>query len=191
MNSECSSDSAQDRVDDLLEILSAALECARMAQEKGQARGGVLIAALEGAVAHLAGDVVLTVYGSLSLSRAWVRAGLVPPLQLGMLEEIPDGLELGSLDTSQAEAMIDGIFGDLIEQSEGDVTALHGALTEMLPSLHAEVRASLGEAQGLAELLLCGRHGATILCGFLSQQTAASDGLTSTYFGRSPWCSFQ
>ncbi len=133
----------QDRVDDLLEILSAALECARMAQEKGQARGGVLIAALEGAVAHLAGDGVLTVYGSLSLSRAWVRAGLVPPVQLGLLEEIPDDLELGSIDTSQAEAMIDGIFDDLIEQAEGDVTALHGALTEMLPSLHAEVRASL------------------------------------------------
>jgi len=130
----------QDAVDDMLQILSAALDGARMAQEGGQARGSVLIATFEETVAELASKGGLTMYGSLSLSRAWVRAGLAPPEQLGDPREDLDQPELGPLDPDQAEAMFDELFGELIEQADGDVTVLHEALAEMLPSLPADVR---------------------------------------------------
>jgi hypothetical protein len=79
-------------------------------------------------------------YGSLSLSRAWVRAGLAPPEHLGEAGEAPNEPGLGPLDPDQAEAMFDDVFGELIEQADGDVTVLHQALAEMLPSLPADVR---------------------------------------------------
>jgi yecA family protein len=127
---------------DLLQILSAALDGARMAQEKGQAHGGVLIAALEAGVTQLDTDGELTLPGSLALSRAWVRAGLVPPAQLALSDRAMDSVASGRgpVDPGDIEGMIDDMFGDLIRQTEGDVAALHEALTEMLPSLPAEVR---------------------------------------------------
>jgi hypothetical protein len=45
-------DEKDDVAEDLLQILSAALDGARMAQENGQARGGDLIATLENVVAQ-------------------------------------------------------------------------------------------------------------------------------------------
>jgi yecA family protein len=169
-----------DKIDDLLQILSAALEGAQMTQEKGQARGGVLIAALEKTVAQLTSEGALTTYGSLSLSRAWVWAGLVPPVQLGSSEEFPDESELGPLDTGQAEAMIDEVFGDLIEQAEGDVAAVHGTLTEMLPSLPVDVRAMIITSALTRPDEIFGRLG----CAFLldpAQDTrlAAAQGLAA------------
>ncbi|KHA53125.1 hypothetical protein [Sulfitobacter geojensis] len=130
----------QNAINEMLQVLTSALDGARMAQEGGQARGGVLIARLEGTVAQLASKGALTMYGSLSLSRAWVRAGLVPPEQLGKAGEAPNEPGLGPLNPDQAEAMFDDVFGELIEQADGDVTVLHEALGEMLPSLPADVR---------------------------------------------------
>jgi len=95
----------------MLQILTAALDGARMAQEGGQARGGVLIAMYEETVAQLASEGAPTMYGCLSLSRAWVRAGLVPPEQLGESGQDPVEPELGPLDPDQAEAMFDEVFG--------------------------------------------------------------------------------
>ncbi len=158
--------------DDLLQILSAALDGARMAQENGQARGGALIAALEAAVVQLGKDASLTMPGSLALSRAWVRAGLVPPVQLalseGMLDDVASGH--GPVDPRQLEAMIDDMFGDLIGQAEGNVAALYGALSEMLPSLPAEVREMLISAALARPGGMFGRLG----CAFLLDPTAGT-----------------
>ena len=111
-----------DPENDLLQILSAALDGARMTQEKGQARGGVLIAALEAGVAQLGKDGELTLPGSLALSRAWVRAGLVPPAQLALSDRAMDSVASGRgpVDPGEIEVMIDDIFGDLTRHAEGD-----------------------------------------------------------------------
>ena len=130
---------------DLQQILSAALDSARMAQEKGRARGGVLIAALEAVVAQLRKQGGLTLPGSLALARAWVRAGLVPPAHLAVPDRVMADAAAGHgpVDPEQIEAMIDDMFGDLARQAEGGVAAMHEALTEMLPALPAEVREAL------------------------------------------------
>jgi hypothetical protein len=168
--------------DDLLQILSAALDGARMTQEKGQARGGALIAALEAAVAQLGKDASLTMPGRLALSRAWLRAGLVPPTQLalseGMLDDVASGHD--PVDPSQLDAMIDDMFGDLIGQAEGDVAAVHAALSEMLPSLPAEAREMLITAALARPGGMFGRLG----CAFLLDPTegtrlAAAQGLAA------------
>jgi len=167
---------------DLLQILSAVLDGARMAQEKGQARGGALIAALEAVVARLGKDGGLTLPGSLALSRAWVRAGLVPPVHLAVPDRVMDDAAAGRgpVDPGEIEAMIDNMFGDLSQQAEGDVAALHEALTEMLPALPAEAR----EALITAALTRPGEWFGRLGCAFLldpSPRTrlAAAQGLAA------------
>lgn len=43
-------------------------------------------------------------------------------------------------DGTAADAMLDGLFRDLIEQSEGDALGLHAALSETFPAMPAGMR---------------------------------------------------
>ena len=177
-----SAGAADDAADDLVQILSAALDSARMTQENGQARGGVLIAALDAAAAQLGRDGGLTLSGSLGLSRAWLRAGLVPPVHLAVSAAILDEVApvTGPVDQNQIEAMIDDLFGDLIGQADGDAATVHAALTEMLPTLPAEAREVLITAALTRPGGIIGQLGCTFLLDpSLGTRLAAAQGLAA------------
>ncbi|OSP53727.1 UPF0149 family protein [Pseudoruegeria sp. SK021] len=175
-------DDGQD--DPLAEILSAALDVARMAQEKDQARGEVLIATLSAAVAQMATDGDLTMPGRLVLSQAWVRAGLTPPEALAWQDGVPDDQRAGVdvVDPFQLDQMIDEVFGDLVTEAEGDVSMVHGALSEMLPSLPADIREAVIRVAVARPDAIFGRLGcAFLLDPALGTRLAAAEGLTARF----------
>jgi hypothetical protein len=175
------SDGADRREEDLAALLGAALDEARMARENGQGRGAALIEALEARVAARDNADAITGQGRLAMSGAWVRAGLRPPAALApdaeqLISKVPEG-ELP--DPSEAGALFEELFGGLIAEAEGDVTAAHGAFSRMLPTLpedarHMLVRAAVARPGALSAELGC----AWLLDGDATVRAAAADGLS-------------
>lgn len=129
--------------DDLqYQIFESVLGTARMTGENGHAAGPVLLAALENRFTGLAQSETLTAVGCFSLSRAYVRAGLVPPQALELSESVlaRGGEFPGKGEVDDPDSAFAGVFDELIERADGDVSAIHAALSEMLPAMPAEMR---------------------------------------------------
>ena len=136
------SDGEYSQHEDLCQILESALTAARMARENDRASGQLLLAAIEQHLTNLAQKQTLTTMGCLSLTRGYVRAGLTPPQALELsktaISRSSDNLTGG--EAVATDAAFDSMFDDLIAQADGDVSAIHAALSEMLPALPAEIR---------------------------------------------------
>jgi Uncharacterised protein family (UPF0149) len=137
-----SSDGDDLRDDDLSQVFESALNTARMAAEYGQAAGQVFLDALENRLTGLAQSEALTAAGCFSLSRAYVRAGLVPPEALELSESLlaRSGEFLSGAELKDPDAGFTAVFDDLIEQADGELSAIHAALSEMLPAMPGEMR---------------------------------------------------
>lgn len=130
-------------------LLSAILDEARMARENRQRRGEDMILALETEVARINRSGTLTLSGSFALGQVWFQASL--PAPAGLVLRDAQLLEATShaaqaMDTGDAEAissLFDALFGDLVKDSDGSLTALHGALCACLPVLPEDSRQAL------------------------------------------------
>lgn len=128
--------------EDLCQIFESALGTARMAGENGHKAGQFFLDALENRLADLAQSGALTAVGCFSLSRAYVRAGLVPPETLELSEAMlaRSGDFLAKSEVNDPDAAFADVFDDLFEQADGEASAIHAALSEMLPAMPAEMR---------------------------------------------------
>ena len=126
------------REEALTQLLSAALDEARMARENGQRQGDALIDLLEAEMRRLAEAKRLSFKGRLALSSAWVRAGLQPPDLLG--SALPGG-EGPLPDASLAGAEgLESLLSTMVASSEGMASQAHAMLAELLPTIPADAR---------------------------------------------------
>jgi hypothetical protein len=126
----------------LTELLGSALDAARIARENRKKRGSAFLQTLGDAVALASGQGRLSPFHRLLLASAWTRNGLAAPasLELSATDIDASGLAPGIPDRTEADALLDDLFQNLIEQTEGDALALHAALTETFPAMPPEMR---------------------------------------------------
>lgn len=129
------------RDEDLLELLGAGLDAARIARENGKARGQNLIDSVEAALGLARGQGRMTSAHCLLFAQLWTRNGLPAPgaLSLQVEDVVPATSRRGS-NPAEGDALLEGLFAQLIQQAEGEPLALHHALTESFPAMPPEMR---------------------------------------------------
>jgi len=137
----CAAPENAPELEPLAELLGSALDAARMARENRKKRGDAFLSAVSDAIELAAGQERMSSFHRLLLASAWSRNGLPAPASLEVSPDdiMSDGTpQLG--DRAAADASLDELFQNLIEQSEGDALTLHAALTETFPAMPAEMR---------------------------------------------------
>jgi len=139
----CATDEGSSELEPLTALLGSALDAARMAKENRKKRGDAFLTAVADAVELAAGQQRLNPFHRLLLASAWTRNGLPAPasLELSAADMELASQEFAMPDPAGAEAMLDDLFRDLIEQAGGDALTLHAALTETFPAMPAGMRA--------------------------------------------------
>jgi hypothetical protein len=125
----------------LLDLLGAGLDAARIARENGQARGQTLLDSLEDAIDLARRQGRMTATHHLLLAQLWSRNALRAPggLELQRDEVISADLPRAT-NPAEGDALLTGLFAELIGQAEGEPLALHAALTESFPAMPVEMR---------------------------------------------------
>ena len=137
----CAISAPTPRDEDLLDLLGAGLDAARIARENGKARGQRFLDAVGEALVLARRQGQLTSAHSLLFARLWTRCGLAAPDALELpRDEVGTVSSLQTSDPAVGDALLDGLFAELIEQAGGDPLALHTALTESFPAMPAEMR---------------------------------------------------
>lgn len=129
-------------LNDLADLLTAALYAARMARESGQRRGDVFLQVAGEAVEIAARRGNLETAHRLILARAWTQSGLPAPEALAFTSEDfdPPKTDLRTGNRKEAEAALENLFRELIQQAGDDPQVLHAALTDSFPVMPAEMR---------------------------------------------------
>ena len=135
-------------------LLVRALDEARMAEENDQPEGSRLLAILTEAMAEREGRAPLTMPERLSLARAYVSAGLVPPPFATLTADrfggqLPDGATFPDLGEILDPILRDA--GELLGQAH---TALSGLLAGLPPELAAMLVSMIIARPGPAEARL-------------------------------------
>lgn len=157
----CAIQDLSPRDEDLLDLLGAGLDAARIARENGKARGQHLIDAVEAALDLARGQGRMTSAHSLLFAQLWTRNGLPAPAALALeVEEVVPANRRRASDAAEGDALLEGLFAELIQQAEGDSLALHRALTESFPAMPPEMRAhvvtySIGRSDPLHAEMAC------------------------------------
>lgn len=133
-------------LEDLFDLVIAALGAARMSHESGQKRGAALIAAMEAALELAAGQGKLDTFHRLGLARAWAQNALEPPVVLELHELDESMHDTPPPDRATLDAMLDDLYRDLIKQAEGDPFTLHAVLAETFLAMPAPLREAVVEA---------------------------------------------
>ncbi|MEH7830579.1 hypothetical protein, partial [Gemmobacter denitrificans] len=147
--------------EDLLDLLGAGLDAARIARENSKARGQALIDTVAGAVDLARGQGRLTSVHSLIFAQLWARNGLSAPAALVLQpENVVPVFGPEAAGPASAAHGLEGLFDDLIRQAEGAPLALHQALTESFPAMPPEMRDdvvafSLGRSDPIHADLAC------------------------------------
>ncbi len=138
----CATKEDAPELEPLAELLGSVLDAARMAQENHRTRGETFLTSVTDAIELAAGQGRLSPFHRLLLARSWARNGLQAPTALEITADDLDavGRKLPLPNRAAADAMLDDLFRNLIEQSEGDALELHAALTETFPAMPAEMR---------------------------------------------------
>jgi len=127
--------------EDLLDLLGAGLDAARIARENGKARGQTLLDAVDEALDLARRQGRLTSAHSLIFAQLWTRNALTAPssLEVQRADVVPAPSVPGA-EPATGDAILDGLFAELISQAGGEPLALHTALTESFPAMPPEMR---------------------------------------------------
>lgn len=129
------------RDEGLLDLLGAGLDAARIALENGKARGQALLDAVEGALDLARRQGRMTPAHTLLFAQLWTRNGLPAPASLELQrEEVIPAAGRRASNSAEGDALLDGLFAELIQQAGGEPLALHHALTESFPAMSPEMR---------------------------------------------------
>lgn len=137
----CAIDDPSPTDEDLLDLLGAGLDATRIACENGKARGQAFLAAVEDALALARRQGRMTPAHNLIFARTWTRNGLPAPAALELQRgDVVAGVGRRTANPAEGDALLDGLFAELIQQAEGEPLALHHALTESFPAMPPEMR---------------------------------------------------
>ena len=139
----CATEEDAPELEPLTEMLGSVLDAARMAQENHKKRGEAFLTVVTDAVELAAGQGRLRSFHRLVLARAWAQNGLKAPDALELTADDIDAANspIALEDAAEADVILDNLFRNLIEQSDGDALVLHAALIETFPTMPAEMRA--------------------------------------------------
>ncbi|MFV0384300.1 UPF0149 family protein [Paracoccus sp. (in: a-proteobacteria)] len=127
-------------IEEMTDLLGAALDTARITRENGRARGEAVLARAAEAVELAVNQRAAGTEQRLLLARIWTRCGLPAPAALEMTVDEIDTQDLQPGTDEFPDAMMEDMFQDLVSQADGDPTILHETLTEMFPAMPAELR---------------------------------------------------
>lgn len=138
----CAAEEGAAELEPLTDLLGSALEAACIARENRKKRGETFLQAVNDAVTLASGQRRIGPMHRLLLASIWARSGLQAPAALALTPEEMDASAPAAMlkDRAAADAMLDDLFRDLIEQTGGDALGLHAALTETFPAMPAELR---------------------------------------------------
>ncbi len=137
----CAIDDRSPKDEDLLDLLGAGLDAARIAQENGKARGQALLDALETALDLARRQRRMTPAHSLIFAQLWTRNGLNAPVSLELQrEDVIPANGRRTANPAEGDALLDELFVELIQQAEGEPLALHTALAESFGAMPSEMR---------------------------------------------------
>jgi hypothetical protein len=139
----CATEEDAPELELLAEMLGSVLDAARMAMENHKKRGEAFLTVVTDAVELAAGQWRLRSFHRLVLARVWAQNGLKAPAALELTADDIDAAngDIALEDRAEADAILDDLFRNLIEQSDGDALVLHAALIETFPAMPAEMRA--------------------------------------------------
>jgi hypothetical protein len=138
----CATDENAVELEPLSDLLGAAIDAARVARENRKKRGDAFLVAVTEAVDLADGQGRLSSVHRLVLARLWARAGLAAPAALQLSADDMEAADrvAAPQDRAAADAMLDGLFRELILRSGGDALGLHAALTETFPAMPTGMR---------------------------------------------------
>ena len=128
-------------LEDMIVLLSSALDEARMARENGRQRGDAFIATLEASIVELSAPDALTFMGRMALASSWGRAGLQPPEALAERVDLADAPEM--VDFFDGEAQLDALLTKLAQENTDGGSMLQSGFLDMLATLPAALRRAL------------------------------------------------
>jgi yecA family protein len=129
------------RDEGLLDLLGAGLDTARIARENGKARGQTLIDAVEAALELARGQGRMTSAHSLLFAQLWTRNAMPARAALALqVEDVVPAAGRRASNPAEGDALLEGLFAELIQQAEGEPLALHHALTESFAAMPPEMR---------------------------------------------------
>jgi hypothetical protein len=134
----CTTDEGDPVLEDLDDLLGAALDAARMARENYKKRGDAFLAAVEEAVELATRGGTLDATHRMLLARLWARSGLTAPAALELTAE--DVAAGPPPDRADVDAMLDTLLEDLVRKAKGDAIGVHTALAETFPAMPARMR---------------------------------------------------
>lgn len=134
----CATPEADPVLEDMDDLLGAALNAARMARENRQKRGDAFLAAVEEAVKLAAGRGTLDSAHRMLLARLWARSGLTAPAALEVTADSSKA-ELPP-DRDDVDTMLEKLLDDLVHQAGGDALSVHTALAETFPAMPEPMR---------------------------------------------------
>jgi len=134
----CAAEEDDPALEDLDDLLGAALDAARMARENHKKRGDDFLAAVEEAVELAARRGTLASTHRMLLARVWTRSGLTAPVALELIAESVTEEPLP--DQADVDGMLDTLLQDLVRQAEGDALGVHSALVETFPTMPVPMR---------------------------------------------------
>jgi len=126
-------------LEDMDDLLGAALDAARMARENHKKRGDAFLAALEEGLELATRRGTLGAIHRMLLARLWARSGLTAPAALELAAE--DAAAKPPPERADVDAMLDTLFQDLVRQAESNALGVHTALAETFPAMPAQMRA--------------------------------------------------
>ena len=134
----CATGEEDPALEDMDDLLGAALNAARMAQENRQKRGEAFLAAIDEAVDLAARRGTLGPAHRMLLARVWARSGLGAP---AALELTPDtSTAEPPLHRADVDTMLEQLLDDLVQQAEGEALGVHTALSETFPAMPEPMR---------------------------------------------------
>ena len=116
----CAIQDPSPRDEDLLDLLGAGLDAARIARENGKARGDKFLGAVEGAIDLARGQGRVTSAHSLLFAQLWTRNALPAPAALALqVEDVVPANERRASNAAEGDALLEGLFAGTYPTGRG------------------------------------------------------------------------
>lgn len=134
----CATDEEDPALEDMDDLLGAALNAARMAHDNRQKRGAKFLAAIDEAVDLAAQRGTLGPAHRMLLARVWAQSGLSAPVALELTTDT--STPEPPPDRADVDTMLEQLLDDLVHQAEGNALGVHTALVETFPAMPEPMR---------------------------------------------------
>lgn len=128
-------------LEEMIGLLSSALDEARMARENGRRQGDTFIVALQDDLGALIASEELPLTGRMALASCWGRAGLQPPDTLAERVDLTESVEI--VDSFDGPEQLDDLLSKLAREHTEAGEILQSGFLDLLATLPGDLRRAL------------------------------------------------